>query len=483
MNKPRTIEGRWWIDGADKPAHFGILTYDPEDGLSLTVKIPQSRTVDAFMIEHATRGWPEISRIIHGADEHDQSITLFGCAVVNHSTSCGLKTFTIHPIACLLKAHFNSWEAAKFTTAEVHYTLLHRWLNRNILESVKCEDKRPAVRIKLSDELIFAVGDGNRLRIDQSIEMHDSIEESRYYLNHRIWFHFAEAKNVEVICEDFVAVFQRFLSLLTGERVFVETVRFFEHDPFIPGSGGHASGVELLQANHGVSQANRNMHSPLMVAPFNAISAQFGPILCRWFTCHKELEPVVDLYSVVFTNRSLCVENQFLFLAQALEVYHARSRNFTSSELPSEQDKNRVTAILDTTALEHRDWLKEKLAFSNQKTLARRIDDILSFHRQEADRLTSRIENFPSKVRHTRNYYTHYNEDSQKKAAKGRELWEVTAALEALLQVCLLKEIGITGAPIERILKKYAEMWFVDLATGFAGSNAAQSAAAASKTS
>ena len=47
MNKPRTIEGQWWIHGDDKPAHFGILSFDPEVGLNLTVKIPQSRTSDA----------------------------------------------------------------------------------------------------------------------------------------------------------------------------------------------------------------------------------------------------------------------------------------------------------------------------------------------------------------------------------------------------------------------------------------------------
>jgi len=44
MNSPRIIEGQWWIHGDDKEAHFGSLTFDPEKGLELTVKIPRSRT-------------------------------------------------------------------------------------------------------------------------------------------------------------------------------------------------------------------------------------------------------------------------------------------------------------------------------------------------------------------------------------------------------------------------------------------------------
>ena|ERR1035441_10714390 len=42
MDRTRTIEGRWWIQGDDKPAHFGTLSYDPEKGLSLSVKVPRS---------------------------------------------------------------------------------------------------------------------------------------------------------------------------------------------------------------------------------------------------------------------------------------------------------------------------------------------------------------------------------------------------------------------------------------------------------
>ena len=59
MNQPRTVEGRWWIFGDDKPAQLGTLTYDPETGLSLTVTVPQNRS--------GVREWVEAFRKLSNA--------------------------------------------------------------------------------------------------------------------------------------------------------------------------------------------------------------------------------------------------------------------------------------------------------------------------------------------------------------------------------------------------------------------------------
>jgi len=39
MNKPRTIEGKWWILGRDQEPQFGVLTFDPEEGITLETKV------------------------------------------------------------------------------------------------------------------------------------------------------------------------------------------------------------------------------------------------------------------------------------------------------------------------------------------------------------------------------------------------------------------------------------------------------------
>ena len=55
---------------------------------------------------------------------------------------------------------------------------------------------------------------------------------------------------------------------------------------------------------------------------------------------------------------------EFLFLAQALEVYHVRSGHFSSHLLPPKEHKKKVDEILKTVPAEHVDWVRRKLAAS-----------------------------------------------------------------------------------------------------------------------
>lgn len=64
-----------------------------------------------------------------------------------------------------------------------------------------------------------------------------------------------------------------------------------------------------------------------------------------------------------------------------------------------------------------------------------------------------------------RNYYTHYDQElwQSGKVAKGLELRRIMYVLHALLQVCLLKELGVEGKPIERILERNNSIKWADL--------------------
>lgn len=49
VSELRTIEGRWWIYGDDKPPCFGVLSLDPEEGWILNAKSPQDCTPKEFL--------------------------------------------------------------------------------------------------------------------------------------------------------------------------------------------------------------------------------------------------------------------------------------------------------------------------------------------------------------------------------------------------------------------------------------------------
>lgn len=163
---------------------------------------------------------------------------------------------------------------------------------------------------------------------------------------------------VETIYENYALVFLRLLSLLTGERIFVEEFTLFYHDPFEPSRGEHFQHFELLFGNPGVSEAKKNVHAAHMIANYEEIAVDFGSILKRWFACYDRLKPVLDLYFAVISNLVLTDTSRFLYLAQAIEVYHGRS-DFSAAVQTTEDFRKRRDAILEKVPDGEKDWLKE----------------------------------------------------------------------------------------------------------------------------
>ncbi|HTS19688.1 MAG TPA: HEPN domain-containing protein [Verrucomicrobiae bacterium] len=481
MNKPRTIDGQWWIHGDDKPAHFGVLSFDPERGLELTVKIPQDRnSAEAFVALFQAQGAPiaasgprgpentitrilertttgiEIPNVIHGRDEHNYPVTLFGCSCVRPGVSTGLDVYNIDCLAAILDFQGNSWREACFKSARVNYTLLHDWMNPG--GGVERLNKRQEIELN----------ERARLEIEGASLVNQSHDEVRTKYLHYASFEFTTALTVRQIRDEYACVFQRLLCLLTGERVFIEEIRLFDAANAAEATGLHPLGSELLTPNSTVADARLHKHADEMIASFKEIEADSKLIVKRWFECHKRLEPVLDLQFAVLFGLVATLDSEFLFLAQAMEVYHARSNLFRPREMPNDAHRERVRAILEKAPDEYQDWLKEKLAFANQKTLAQRLGEILDLHRTEAEKLIAGINDFAAKVRYTRNYLTHYSEESRQsgKVARGNELLRITYALNALLKICMLKELGIHGEPIERIVRKHSRMRFVELDPG-----------------
>jgi len=471
VSKLRTIEGHWWLQGEGQPPHFGTLSFDSEKGLDLNVKIPQSGTPLDLLRRSVEK--PKVAQVIHGKDAHDHDVTLFGCSAIKSSRSAGLDSYEITDIgAAILNCRVPSWEEARFPFAQIRYTLLTRWLGRSVRwendkEHELVKDGYVCLRFKAHEEMEFELGSDFRLRI-AGTSFSGSSDAIRLAWEHSVWFLFGRSLAPRPILDEYALVLLRLLCLLTGERVFIEELNFWDADPFKPGQHQPSGRFELLRRTEGLAEATRDVHAANMIASFEEIAADFSGVLKRWFECHEKLRPVLDLYFAVVSNWVLADESRFLFLAQALEVYHARSTHFSSMEGPEKEHEQRLKAILETAPEKDQRWLARKLAFSNQKDLSRRIDEFLNAHKEEATRLTAKIGDFAAKVRVSRNYYTHYSAKllEEGKVATGLELRRIVYALCALLEICLLKELGIRGKPVERILERNDSIVWGDMEKG-----------------
>jgi hypothetical protein len=203
-----------------------------------------------------------------------------------------------------------------------------------------------------------------------------------------------------------------------------------------------------------------------MTAPYREIENIFPVVLSKWFAYHKQLDAVLNLYFAVLFNPSLYINHQFLFLAQALEVYHNSNTSFVGYVQPTAEFRARRKQIVSSVSPEDKEWLEEKLNHANQKTLAQRLSEILLKNKAEAEQFISDLQHFADLVKNTRNYYTHFDEELKGKGKVTDDIEEMVrlaSQMRTLLGICILKDLEITGAPITRLIERHKKMEIVSL--------------------
>jgi hypothetical protein len=169
----------------------------------------------------------------------------------------------------------------------------------------------------------------------------------------------------------------------------------------------------------------------------------FDATIGKWLSVSEELLTMSNLFFGSQYNPAKYTETRFLTSAQAAEIYH-RLR-YKNNVLPKAEHQRQVKTILEIAPQEYRGWLKTALAFSNEPRLLQRLKDLLDLTSDVLLPLVKDKDKFATKVKDTRNYYTHYNQTLKRKAAQGEELHWVNEALFFLLQRCFLHELGFSS--------------------------------------
>jgi hypothetical protein len=460
--KEETIDGRWWIHGGDAEPQVGTLNHGCDRGLSLMVKVPQKISFDRALglgpFEETQQS--NVPQVIVGRDAHDKPVTLFGCHNLPR-ISGGMKTYRIDVLAAVQGLEFQSWTQEAIRAIAMDIDLLHRWLGGKIIEKVELSDGPRCWKLPDEKDSTYDVCAGVKLTIARFIAPSSSQDEERWVPGHRIWLHFEKAQSLQQITDKWLPWIRRLFSLLIGTSVSSTRVECFLEDPYSECTEPPTEGV-LLRPSGKRRIRVRDPSIYEMLAPYPELADQLQQIIRKWHEVSSRFEPVVDLFCTFVFHQSLYAEAEFLFLVQALEVFHARG--FVSTVLPTEEHAQRVKAVVAGSPPDLKDWARRKLQGANYKPLDERISEIFTKHSAEAKQLFNEITGLPERIRYTRNHLTHYSGDTTSpKYLKGRELLEVNWKLEGFIWICLLKEIGVSGKPIDRLIRREANITIMTL--------------------
>jgi len=178
-----------------------------------------------------------------------------------------------------------------------------------------------------------------------------------------------------------------------------------------------------------------------MLLSYASVGPRLQSMLSNWLRECDNLGPALHHYYLVQDNFHSYIDTKFISMAQALEAFHRRTSNIT--RLPKPEYKAKVAAILEGCPEADKEWLKQKLNFGNEITLAERLARMFSpyvavFGGEQA------VADIIKGTKNTRNYHAHYDANGAKKAVKGAALVALTYRLQVLFTLCVVVRLGFT---------------------------------------
>ena len=177
-----------------------------------------------------------------------------------------------------------------------------------------------------------------------------------------------------------------------------------------------------------------------------------GKFLKAYFDACEIVGDPLDFYFAVLTQRGAFHQQRFLGVIQALEAFHRRTSE--NETLPQDEHAKRVEMVLASVPERLRDWVKGRLAFSNEPPLRARIRELSSpFHalfwknRKERER-------FISYVVDTRNCLTHYSPELRARAVGSQGLPRLQDLLRAIFELSMLKYLGVDEGRLVELARR-----------------------------
>jgi hypothetical protein len=442
-------QGYWWLPDKAERKVPGTLKFDPDEGARLEL-LGSLKGVEDFgsMLD------PEL---ILGLSSKREPITLQDCGETksNMTIGQGFATSSFNADTVFVGDHFQSPTEVGFERLFVEYLHLDAWAGVSGFELRIPDDHKThpmMVTHTKPQPLTAAVRDEYEVTLSfTATRKSSSLPLTEVTITQRpvLSIKFPEKKSIDDLT-DIAYRMQHLLSFGTRRSV---------HPVAVWGETGPVGETKLVAVNYrSIGRRGANKKRPMpheMLFGLGDLPGGFETTVERWLERAEVLDPVYRLYLGTIYNPQSYIEQRFLNLVQALEVYHRRA--IGTLDLPVDEHQRRKEQILEAVPNQHRDWLVGKLEYSNEPNLARRLKDIMRRYREIASSIAGASskdrDKFLYEVVTTRNYHTHFDQSKEIEAARGEELYWITQELKLLIEICLLGEIGFEDERIRDLIK------------------------------
>jgi len=451
----KSIRGMFWLPGQEDKPFSGVLrlkagksarldtaSFNSEGTANWFPNRPEPKKGETITLtgdDFYKAMWGPSPRIIHGHDEQGAAITLFKCnagsshstlAMESHRFSCNAAIFGVHLQKDDLNCH----------GIRLHLDHLDTWVGRcafqHFSEFYETEDGAR----KLS-KLIIPIS--RSLSIPLSLPGYSDSElfcswglnprETEFRLTSRVYLdlYFDQPRDWSEVLHE-VHRWQWLLSLATRRSVDVAEFAIYRSDIRFPlGKESMTPCHVWMKRDHSrkAPESRRSGHD--FYFTFSDVEKTFPSVIGKWNGMHKPWAAVLHRFFAISHRRGLWLNEEFLFLAQAIESLH-RTRT-------GDMDGK---GVVDRAAKE---------AYLNSPT--------------ELQELLGDRGKFIRLFRKTRNYWTHYGEptpESDPEVLDDLALHDFSQKLRWIVEAAILRELGV---PDHCVSKVWSQQWRAHIVT------------------
>ncbi|MEH2457562.1 HEPN domain-containing protein [Nostoc sp.] len=416
----------------------------------------------------------------------------------------GIQTSEIYIEYILKGYHFSSLDEINFNTLEVQYSYLEKWVNLpnvtiNCIKNQEQSDTFKEINLQQRLNEKIEIGKLN----DCSISIIDEPWFGSSFLNFANLFGWnsseillKEQKRIIIRSEEGKKIndllitassFQEFLTFACGQIISILQVKTYiiaktkDFETQLNDGNIEVKEIEkekrfLIEIYYQASSPlieRQNFDSRQILFNFNDISSKTNIILRNWELNQEKLKSVIELYLRLYYTPVCHVNDLFLSLAQAIEGFHRihHQGKYCKDEIFDDIKKSLKETLL-SKLIEHsldcyQDSLVAKINYWNEYSLKERLENLFNdsdfyaclpknFFPNSEDQ-----KNFIKQVRDTRGSLSHPDSNNSNKTIKpskyivsGRDLNNLIYKLRIIIEICLLKTLGLDSSSIKPMINK-----------------------------
>lgn len=447
--------GIWWIPEHPDKKVSGTLRFYPVDNASLDL-IGSFKDVTELNVFQQPN-------IILGLTSDGKKVTLYKCYESKSSLSMPgfLKTSFVVSVV-FIGHHFKRKEDIIFDILSLEYSNLDEWTGiSGFHQKLNTNSEGHLSRAEISysyPQKVEAQLKNFRISLDYQFTMSEAPSEFKLKQTTFLKIETHEPTHFDEYM-DICHTNQNFFTLAMGRAVYPLSIKAKTKGYQTTLSDGKVAynDIFIFYPIREFSESAKQLSRYDMLFSFQDISGDFEKCFKNWFAKSETLKPVHDLYFGTLYKSSMYLRHEFLSLVQAIETYHRRTHDgkyLLDDDYLKEMYPALINAIPGTANKDFRESLKEKLLYLNEFSLRKRLKEILASCGELTSPLINNEAGFIEDVVTTRNYLTHFDKKLETKAKMRKDLYQLAQKIRFILEICLLKEIGLTDTTIKGLISR-----------------------------